>query len=137
MTRMRFRTDRPLAAEAAGLLAAGLPLPPNLAYMVREGVVDPASVPPAEPGDTWLIRWHAPDGNGPVAGYAIRCPKCRQVHHWTSATNCRPCPHQGTGSCWTWIGDPAANTLTARPSLYASHACGWHGFLTNGVLSSC
>lgn len=147
---MRLRTDDRFAAEAAGLVAAGLPLTTELAYRVREKMTVLGSVPPADPGDTWCVRWrgHGIVGTpeylpGPIAGYAICCPGCHQVHCWTSATNCGPrneygsCPHNGTGSCWTWTGSAEANTLTASPSLYASNACGWHGWLQNGQLRHC
>ena len=91
----------------------------------------------AEPGDTWRIRWYAEDGEGPIAGYAICCPRCGQVHYWTTALNCKPCPHQGKSSCWQWSGSAEAGTLTASPSLFAQRACGWHGWLRNGELTEC
>lgn len=110
---------------------------------------------PALPGDTWRLRWYAEHGEGPIAGYAIWCPKCNDLHHWTTATNCRQggqehsykdeagtehryyvCGHSGVGSCWQWSGSAEDGTLTARPSLLC-HTCGFHGWLTNGVLSDC
>lgn len=135
---MRLRTDNRFAAEILGLQAVGLPLSGELQYRLNHGI-DLAGVPPAAPGDTWEVRWHVAGRigepgyvPGPIAGYAICCPKCRQVHDWTLALNCRPCPHSGNGSCWTWTGDATAGTLTASPSLHAIGACGWHGFLRNG-----
>jgi hypothetical protein len=101
--------------------------------------------PPAQPGDIWRLRWYKQGGEGPIAGYAICCPKCGEVHHWTQAANCartvdtssgvKVCAHSGTGSCWTWTGSAEEGTLTADPSLHASGACGWHGWLKNGVLA--
>jgi hypothetical protein len=88
----------------------------------------------AKPGDAWRIRWYQKDGEGPIAGYAICCPKCSQVHRWCSASNCSPCPHQGIGSCWNWTGSAEDGTLTASPSLFASLGCGWHGWLQNGEM---
>ena len=100
--------------------------------------------PAPEPGDTWAIHWHGGgDGliRGPLAGYAICCPKCRAIHHWTTANNCsslKPgsasCGHSGSGSCWQWSGSAEGNALTASPSLHASGSCGWHGWLKNGIL---
>lgn len=95
---------------------------------------------PIEPGDAWPISWSM----GGHAGYAIVCPRCRQVHTWTLARNCGfdvvngQCGHKrdgGKGSCWTWTGDLAAGTLTADPSLLnGDPECGWHGWLKNGEL---
>ena len=100
---------------------------------------EPAGKPAPKPGDTWLIRWYRPGGaEGPIAGYAICCPGCRKVHDWTTATNCKPCSHQGISSCWTWTGSAEANVLTASPSLHSVKdlgGCGWHGHLINGVLT--
>jgi hypothetical protein len=107
-------------------------------------------IPPAELGDVWRIHWakcndagHTIDG--PLAGYAIFCPKCHTVHCWTTATNCAQkagtsCPHEGTGSCWTWSGSAESGTLTASPSLHCVlelGGCGWHGWLNNGEMSGC
>lgn len=89
------------------------------------------------PGDVWRIVF----GDGETAGYAICCPKCQEIHYWTSANNCDrsdggSCVHEKQhASCWTWTGSAEANTLTANPSLHASGACGWHGWLRDGVLS--
>jgi hypothetical protein len=110
---------------------------------------------PGRPGDIWRIRWYKDGSEGPIAGYAIWCPKCNDLHHWTTATNCREggqehsyksgtgvertyyvCGHSGVGSCWEWTGSAEEGTLTARPSLLC-HTCGFHGWLTNGQLSDC
>lgn len=57
------------------------------------------------------------------------------VTHTSSGTKCQ---HSGVGSCWVWTGSAEANTLHASPSLHAlkeKGACGYHGFLQNGILS--
>lgn len=142
--RIRFRTDGPSIAELKGL---GKPRPDYYDQALWD------ATPPAEPGDTWRMRWHGgydKAGNrleGPVAGYAICCPQCREVHHWTTADNCatkgqnpeypHSCLHSlsgSLGSCWIWTGSAEDGTLTAHPSLFASGACGWHGWLQNGDL---
>lgn len=144
---IRFRTDSAHTADDAARLARGVETtyydPPEL-----EGIE------PARPGDTWRVRWKATIeqeaqgiSEGPIAGYAICCPKCLQVHFWTTALNCaslRPlpgggsvCDHSGVGSCWAWTGSAEDGTLTASPSLHSvaeKGGCGWHGFLTNGEL---
>jgi hypothetical protein len=151
---MRFRTD---GWHFADYKIAGV-----TPEQMREWNYDAESIalyvamPPAEPGDVWRVRWHSAFGDGPIAGYAICCPKCRRVHAWTTATNCsqqrdaswtdkdgveqkyKTCVHSGVGSCWDWSGSAEGNTLTARPSLLnQAPDCGFHGWLTNGVLSEC
>lgn len=147
MTRIRFREGSWLQADDAARIARGQETlwfdPPQL-----------VGVEPAQPGDCWRTRWWAASGEGPIAGYAICCPKCLQVHSWSSARNCstkRPlpgggsvCAHSGIGSCWQWSGSAEDGTLTASPSLHAiaegpkvgieGHGCGWHGWLQNGEL---
>lgn len=116
------------------------------------------------PGDIWEIHWYASpaecrgihggvesncwqgcghEHKGPLAGYAICCPGCGAVHHWTTASNCgslKPqsatCDHSGKSSCWTWTGSPQEGTLSASPSLHASGSCGWHGWLKDGELTA-
>jgi hypothetical protein len=131
----------------------------DAAKFIREGkttwhkVEELVGIEPAKPGDCWRSMWY---GAG-LAGYAICCPKCLRVHAWCSARNCEPkipwsivvdgqthtgtsCRHSGTDSCWTWTGNPEDGTLTASPSLHCDESiggCGWHGFLTNGVLKHC
>jgi hypothetical protein len=48
--------------------------------------------PPAQPGDVWRVRWYRQNrqnNDGPIAGYDICCPRCRQVHAWTTAHQLR------------------------------------------------
>jgi hypothetical protein len=146
LTKTRFRTDSAHYAELAAT--------PDKAREYYAN--DPATLevilrtPPPEPGDLWRITWHAPEGEpSPLAGYAIACPRCREVHRWTTANNCHVeevgglCVHERSqnggrlGSCWTWTGSAEEGTLTATPSLHNSGGCGWHGFLTNGELREC
>lgn len=154
--KMRFRSD-PL--EFASYKAAGI-TPDKLNDF---GGFSPGEIEayerfePAQPGDTWRIRWYQEGGGGPVAGYAICCPRCRKIHHWSIATNCsgqktahqytdskgqariyETCEHSGKASCWDWTGSAEEGTLTARPSLHCTAPdCGWHGWLTDGVLKEC
>lgn len=110
---------------------------------------------PALPGDIWRLSWHRNEGEGPTAGYAICCPLCKQLHYWTTATNCgtqyetsytdskgvahksMTCTHSGEGSCWNWTGSAEEGTLSASPSLHCVKdlgGCGWHGWLQDGVM---
>jgi hypothetical protein len=157
MARIRFRNDHRYIAERKAL---GDPFREESGWYTRE---EWDAVEPARAGDTWRVRWHAPEGQeGPIAGYDICCVKCGHVHSWTTATNCASkrqlpdweytdfdtgekrmvkggstCDHSGKGSCWTWTGSAEEGTLTAQPSLYCQEAlggCGFHGFLTNGEI---
>lgn len=140
ITTMNFRTDSAHYAELATNPAK-----------VREWYGDQPDImaeiektPPAQPGDTWRLHW-AGEGDM-LAGYAICCPKCREVHRWTSANNCHEqevdglCIHERStnggqlGSCWQWTGSAEDNHLTASPSLQI-HTCGWHGWLRDGELT--
>lgn len=143
---MRFRADDRWIAEAKALGR------PYKDYFGTRKKWD--STPAAEPGDTWRILFYAPKGEPKdrLAGYDIACPKCRHVHGWTSARNCGSrreriiggetytmCDHQvAREPCWTWTGSAEDGTLSASPSLHCDASiggCGYHGFLTNGVLS--
>ncbi len=138
--RMNFRTDSSHYAE--------LGAEPEKA---REWYADQPDVlaeiectSPAQPGDTWRLTW-AGEGEQ-LSGYAICCPRCKEVHRWTTANNCHEeevgglCVHERTtqggrlGSCWQWTGSAEENRLTAHPSLM-SNACGWHGWLRDGELT--
>lgn len=144
--RIRFRNDGSFKADDAARLARGV----ETLWFDPEELV---GVEPAQPGDVWRSRWAltvdqqaAGMTEGPIAGYAICCPKCLAVHHWGEALNCSQkrgdgrCVHHGTGSCWTWTGNPEDGTLSASPSLHcveSAGGCGWHGFLTAGVMKHC
>lgn len=116
------------------------------------------AISPAQPGDVWRIRWHKEGGEGPIAGYAICCIQCGQVHAWTTARNCsqkikrsyidsktgqtveyESCVHSGVGSCWNWSGSAEEGTLTASPSLMKitgpDQKCTFHGWLSNGQIA--
>lgn len=155
--RIRFRTDSWFKADDAARRARGI----ETVWFDPEEL---AGVEPAQPGDCWRSRWAlsvdqtaAGMTEGPVAGYAICCPKCLAVHAWTSAVNCaqpreftyvdngvthtgKSCVHSGVGSCWNWTGSPEEGTLGGTPSLHCVESlggCGWHGYLTNGQLKHC
>lgn len=140
--KIRFRTDGWHFADlkAKGTTAATM----RNEYGYNEhDVARFEALPPAEPGDCWRVRWHKEEGDGPIAGYAICCPLCKNIHAWTTASNCASrlpggsCQHSGNGSCWNWTGSAEDGTLTASPSLYCQESlggCGWHGWLQNGDL---
>jgi len=169
MTRMRFRTD---GWHYADLKANGWVFDGEGEKSYSSCFDDPAekeelrrewdTVPPAERGDVWQVRWRGEgDGSvpGPIAGYAFCCPGCGHVHTATSSGNCgqkiqrsykdkdgkdvpyTTCAHSGVGSCWSWSGSAEGNTLTCSPSILVTMdkhepgGCNWHGFLTNGVFT--
>lgn len=139
-TRLRFRTGSWARASDAAMLALGR----ETLWFEPEELT---GIEPAQPGDCWRVRWGG--DNGGLAGYAICCPRCLQVHTWTSAASCMgralaagqgACQHNGVSSCWQWTGLPEDGTLTAEPSLHCDSSlggCGWHGWLRAGVLSEC
>lgn len=117
------------------------------------------AIPPAQKGDVWRVFWYH-DENGQqvddrIAGYAICCIVCGQVHAWTSAGNCSQkvkrsyvdsggktveydsCAHSGVSSCWNWSGSAEEGTLTATPSLMVipGHGCSYHGWIRNGEIT--
>jgi hypothetical protein len=141
--RIRFREDSPLKADDAARLGRDH----------KTLWFEPSELKGVD-GDCWWVGWYTPDGSNRRAGYAICCPKCAQVHHWTTALNCgqkvvrngvEVCVHSGVSSCWTWTGSARRGTLTAQPSLHSidegkahldeGYGCGWHGWLTNGELT--
>lgn len=147
---MNFRTDseyyatcKVFACNDDGTLKATAEA--DLAFLSAEDRAATLATDLPKPGDTWRLEWHS----GPFAGYAICCPKCKRIHHWDSANNCADgvingiCKHRRTedggqlGSCWVWSGSAEDNSLSAQPSLHVSLGCGWHGWLTNGVLTEC
>jgi hypothetical protein len=142
-TKIRARTGSPHYAE----LAANLDKAREV-YGDRHDIFTLITqTEPAKPGDTWRLTWSERGGN--LAGYAICCPKCKQVHYWAQANNCTAdvrngvCKHARAtdggelGSCWQWTGTAEDGTLTAQPSLFASGVgeCGYHGWLSDGVLT--
>lgn len=129
---------------------------------VAQAILDDP-IPAAALGDVWVIRAVTPpegetegafpwtsahESEGPILGYAMTCPNeaCRfGVHDWVWASNCSSrrangtCEHSDARrSCWNWTGSVEAGDLSAQPSLFSpadSGGCGFHGFLTNGVLA--
>jgi len=115
----------------------------------REWAMRLFQVPAALVGDVWRVAVH--DDDGRCHGFVLTCPvvSCDQgVHAWHHGSKCparrsrsNPCAlgdRPGMDSCWTWTGSAEAGTLTATPSLHsplADGGCGFHGFLTNGVLA--
>lgn len=102
----------------------------GIAHVVHEP--EHAGVEGAQPGDVWRIT----DRPGNLLGYALACPNeaCDQgVHFWTHA---RDCERESCAGCWAWSGSPEDGTLSATPSLWVAHGCGWHGFLTAGEMRS-
>lgn len=143
-TPIRLRTDSIIAAEEARDRAAGKP-PSSPDWCSDEEV---ARTPPAVPGDCWRIIYGAQDGKPEsTAGYAICCPKCGQIHYWTTANNCASrrktehgwtCDHQAARtSCWTWTLDERGWPVQAVASLFANGEghCGYHGHLKDGALT--
>lgn len=138
MTQIRSRTDCHWPdADKRRWLDEGRTLDDDFLSPVERARI--LALPPIEPGDAWRVNW----SNGNLAGYAIICPTCRQVHTWTTAQNCTVnvvdgrCEHNrlGTGSCWQWSGSLETGDLTAMPSLHSPPpGCGWHGWLRNGQL---
>ncbi len=155
--KMRFRTD---GWHYADMKAKGTDYLPYCQTDEQKKYWN--ETPVAEPGDVWRIHWSAYDEaiqqniDGPLAGYAICCLKCKGVHAWTTANNCnqpiersyinekseevkyQSCVHNGVGSCWNWTGSAEDNQLSGTPSLLVTDGvCGFHGFLTNGILKEC
>lgn len=99
----------------------------------------PARLAPAEVFDTGFapgdVRLVTDTPGGPVTGYIFGCPGC----------GTRSILHIGTGPAGhTWhvtAGDAAhPEGVTLRASILhdPQHGgCGWHGYLTNGVLRPC
>jgi hypothetical protein len=144
MTRIRLRTDHRYIAAMKALGKPRVESGDDPTWCTQE---EWDATPAAEPGDIWgPVEWYGHPGS--LAGYDIACPKCHDVHGWTTARNCSSrralpgggftCDHEAAhGSCWTWTGSAADGTLSASPSLHCDASiggCGWHGFLTNGEL---
>lgn len=62
----------------------------------------------------------------------LACPGCGRVSGMSVGN---PKPPNGNGATWLLTGDPARPTL--QPSINCQGCCGWHGYLTDGVFTSC
>jgi hypothetical protein len=63
------------------------------------------------------------------------CPcGCGIIHMVRTYVSRESVPSIALGPLWIWNGNAVMPTLT--PSLHMSRACGWHGFLTDGVFVS-
>ena len=97
-------------------------------------------------------RWLGAGGEGitrngqPVperkgVGIAFRCPCAGPHEEWDSVYVCfeNPTdggpPHDSAQPLWAREGD-SFDALTLRPSILRIGGCGWHGFITNGEVSS-
>lgn len=96
----------------------------------RVTVVDDIGAPDLRPG---AIEVCARDGV--VWGYGYVCPGCGS-HSWLALSDDNPGPR------WTVAAGDATNptTVSLLPSILHSverGGCGWHGYLTDGVLHPC
>ena len=86
---------------------------------------------PATPGDAQIME----RADGSPAGFIFGCPGCGAQ----SALMFHPRPD--STPAWTvTAGDPRTGVgLSLSPSIHhaAPAGCGWHGYLTNGVLRPC
>jgi hypothetical protein len=87
-------------------------------------------------------RWIAERLAGPRIGLSFDCPHCRvqrlAVPFHSSAVEYlqdghTPARGWDAGYIWTMTGDSFEN-LSLSPSVDASHAGHWHGFITNGEI---
>lgn len=86
---------------------------------------------PAPPGDAQVME----RADGSVAGYVFACPGCGAQ----SALMLHPRP-DNTPAWTVTAGDPRTGAgLSLSPSIHhaAPRGCGWHGYLTHGVLTPC
>lgn len=119
----------------AALLAtceAARATPVDLRRSVPVRFVADIDAPDPQPGD--MMPMSAAHGGVPW-GYAFRCPGC-------CIETCLPMqPADAHSPRWTvTAGDPRTGAgLSLSPSIHHAvpHGCGWHGYLTNGVLSPC
>lgn len=102
----------------------------DLRRTCRARVVADIDAEDTQPGDI-EVRGAGHD----AGGYAFACPGCG-ARSWLAIGPDNPSPR--------WVvtaGDVARpDTVTLSPSiLHATErgGCGWHGYLTNGVLSPC
>lgn len=85
---------------------------------------------PATPGDAQRLV----NSDGEPAGFIFACPGCGAQSHLPVG------PRAGRPSWTVTAGDPRTGVgLSLSPSIHhaAPHGCGWHGYLTAGVLRPC
>lgn len=92
---------------------------------VRARVVASVNAPDAAPGDVEVRTI-----NGELYGYAYRCPGCGEADYLALA------PSDPDG--WRVTAGDALRpeSVSLSPSIL-HRPCGWHGYLTSGVLSPC
>ena len=71
-------------------------------------------------------------------GVLFDCPKCGPEHpccvEFANPLDGGP-PHRSDGHVWQRVGD-TIDTLTLTPSILRKDGCGWHGFITNGEVTT-
>lgn len=73
-------------------------------------------------------------------GIQFDCPKCLKAHRCAVTFSDRGALNsqgsqdaEGKPSRWLVSGS-GFDDLTARPSIFLKDSCGWHGFITNGII---
>ena len=129
---LKAMVDDLAARSAASTAAVAARYPVDLRRTVPVRFVEDIDDPGPQPGDMMPM---SADVNGVPWGYGFRCPGCGAE----SILRLRPAPD---APAWTvTAGDPRTGVgLSLAPSIHHTTAlggCGWHGFLTNGVLAPC
>lgn len=102
-------------------------------------LVDDLDAPGGQPGDVSPFR-ASPSPDAMPWALGFRCPGCGSPSLLPLARS-EGTPSHIAHPVWTVSGgDPRTTIVTLSPSIHHTTAlggCGWHGYLTNGVLRPC
>ncbi len=89
-------------------------------------------------------RWYVVVEDGPPVGFSFNCPHCPAsgqrlgvAVHQDGLVNPFPddATHQHLGHVWEMHDGASWETLSLTPSVDASAAGHWHGFITDGAIT--
>jgi hypothetical protein len=69
-------------------------------------------------------------------GIRFRCPNACGIDVFVCFEGRGVPPQYGAGLRWEATGD-GYEDLTLRPSIHIVKPCGWHGYVTNGEVTTC
>lgn len=114
--------------------------------------LDPKLITGTEDEESGNLKYqHTQDEAGnPIAleramGVRFLCPKCFVANNGKVGTHSVVCWFNGSGvpdywspgpGRWNVAGGSGVDDLTLTPSIQLHAACAWHGFITNGEVTS-